>query len=122
MAQPRSERPTIAMTVTNAMARPACCAPMAGTSREKRWAVKPICANNPRAMPANNVRNLRSRQSSSPGNGFAAGDVTEVVGHARKISVGRQAHLLRRPREQTVGKKPYREDHGKADCCRRFRK
>src|SRR5436190_23549806 len=31
-------------------------------------------------MPADNVRNLRSRQSSSPGNGFADGDVTEVAG------------------------------------------
>jgi hypothetical protein len=29
-------------------------------------------------MPADKVRNLGSLQSSNPGNGFAAGDVTEV--------------------------------------------
>jgi len=60
MAQPRSERPTMAMAVTNAIARPACCAPRAGTSREKRCAVKPICANNPRAMPVEKFLGLVS--------------------------------------------------------------
>jgi hypothetical protein len=68
----------MAMAVTDPIAKPARWAPRVGTSREKRCAVKPICANNPRAMPADRVRNLGSLQSSNPGNGFAAGDVTEV--------------------------------------------
>src|SRR5438477_8918506 len=39
-------------------------------------------------MPADNVRNLRSRQSSSPGNGFATGDVTEVAGMLGRFPSG----------------------------------
>src|SRR3546814_6894438 len=65
-------RPTMARAVTNAIAKPARGAPSAGTSKEKRCTVKPICAKSPKAIPAESVRNLRSRQSSDPGSGFAA--------------------------------------------------
>ena len=36
---------------------------------------------------------------------------------ARKITVGPQAHVLRRSRKQMVGKKPYRKHHDEAYCC-----
>ena len=62
------------------MARPARCAPSAGTSSENRCATSPIWANSPSPMPADSVRNRRSRQSSAPGNGRAAADVTDAAG------------------------------------------
>src|SRR3546814_17010853 len=67
-------RPTMAIAVTNAIAKPARGAPSAGTSKEKRCTIKPICAKSPKAIPAESVRNLRSRQSSDPGSGFAAAE------------------------------------------------
>ena len=39
-------------TVIKPIASPACCAPRAGTSREKRCAIMPICAKSPSAMAA----------------------------------------------------------------------
>ncbi|MGY4414108.1 hypothetical protein ACVWWK_002187 [Bradyrhizobium sp. LB9.1b] len=59
------------MTPINPTTGPVHCGPNAGSSSEKRCAVKPICANSPRLMPAASVRNLRSRQSSDPGSGRA---------------------------------------------------
>src|SRR5262249_49085329 len=80
IAQPTSVRPATASAVANPIATPACCAPSAGASRENRWATRPICANSPSAIPAARVRNLRSRHSSDPGRGFAAGETTDVGG------------------------------------------
>jgi hypothetical protein len=80
MSQPMSVRPQIANAVANPMARPACCAPSAGTSKEKRCAVKPICANSPKAIPAESVRNFQSPQSRDPGSDRAAGDARQAVG------------------------------------------
>ena len=55
-------------------------APSAGTSSsEKRCAIRPIWAKSPKVIPAESVRNLRSRQSSEPGKGRADGDVTEAA-------------------------------------------
>ena len=78
MAQPIAVRPAMAKAVASPMAKPACCAPSAGASSENKCATRPICANSPRAMPADSARNLRFRQSSAPGSGLAAGDVSDV--------------------------------------------
>src|SRR5258707_167942 len=45
---PASVRPAMADAVANPIARPACWTPRAGTSREKRCAIKPICAKRPK--------------------------------------------------------------------------
>ncbi len=43
-------------------------------------------------------------------------------GRARRIAVGRQSHLSRRPRKHQVGEDPHREGHGGTDRRRRDRK
>ena len=103
ISQPTSVRPAIAAAVAAPMARPANCAPSVGTNSENRCASSPIWAKSPSAIPADNVRNLRSRQTCEPSSGFAEGEVMEAAAAPVSIAVRRQTHVLRCLREHQIG-------------------
>jgi len=52
ITQPTSVRPAITEVVASPIAKAAHCALTAGTSSENRCVIKPICGDNPNAIPA----------------------------------------------------------------------
>ena len=80
----------MAAAVASPIAMPAVCAPSKGASADSRWAIRPICATSPSAMPAARLRKARSRRrlgtrSGTPGracrcrDGFAIGMLAQAL-------------------------------------------
>ena len=79
----------MAEVVASPIANTAGCGPMAGTNREKRCVIKPICANNPNAMSAESVKNFRSPLSEDPGCGRTDCELTAARGVSPMSRSGR---------------------------------